>query len=394
MVRLLLLGAAVVGALAAGVSTAASSGAGAKAKSKTLNIALVTDLTGTNTASRRPFNEGVIAFFHTHHSAGPYGFKVHVYDGQSNPAVGPSVFRQALSSHPAALLDFTLSTSTAAAEPIIAAADVPCMCIAGPDSWYTPKPYPWAFEANPSAYENAEAYELAAKKLLGGKIKGKRIALSGDNTAFLAAIQKDVQAVAAKDGWTITTTQMGPFTEVSWSSEAAKIAQSKPQAVIDLTIAAPQVVQIKAMEAAGLNKVPIIAFPGLQYSDLTSLKLPNLYTISAFPYGTAPRTGLYKAAKKYGYLSDEVSFEFAFGWIQAAVVRKALLDCNECTGTKLEQAVQSIHNFKVPGGAAFGPVGFTSTNHTSDLNQQMLVWSPKKKALTVAGIVSPALSNQ
>lgn len=405
--RWLLLGAVVAGLLVAGCgsgssasssasapSAGGSSGSGGSGGGKSLNIALVTDLTGTNAASRKPFNEGVVAFFKTYPTAGSRSFNIHLYDGQSNPSVGPSVFRQALSSNPAALIDFTLSTSTAAAEPIIAGAGIPCLCIGGADSWYTPKPYPWAFQANPTGFENGEAYVLAMQKLLGGTIKGKRLAVSGDNTAFLVTNEKAVQSLSKQDGFTIATTQMGPFTEVSWSSEAAQIAKTNPQGVFDITIAAPQIVQVKAMEAAGLTKVPIVAFPGLQYSDLTSLKLPNLYMISSFPYGTAPSTGLYKAAKKYGYLSDEVSYEFAFGWIQAAVLRQALINCGECSGTKLEKSMESLQNFTVPGGAAFGPVGFSANNHASNLTQEMLTWDPSTQKLHVAGTVSPAASTQ
>jgi ABC-type branched-subunit amino acid transport system substrate-binding protein len=403
MTRLLLLGAVAVGVLAAGCGSAATTGGGGGSSGgssggggggKTLNVALVTDLTGTNAPSRKPFNEGVLAFFKTYPTAKGSKFKVQIYDGQSNPSVGPSVFRHAISNGPVGIIDFTLSTSTAAAAPIIAQSGAPCLCIGGADSWYTPKPYPWAFQANPTGAENAEAYELGMQKLTGGSLKGKRFAISGDNTSFLVTNEKDTVALAGKHGWAITTTKMGPYTEVSWSSEAAEIAKTNPNGVFDITIAAPQIVQVKAMEAAGLTKVPIVSFPGLQYSDLTSLKLPNLYMVSSFPYGTAPSTGLYQAAKKYGYLSDEVSYEFAFGWIQAAVLRQALINCGNCTGSKLEKSMESLSNYTVPGGAAFGPISFSPTSHAANLKQELLHWDPKTRSLRVAAIVSPPPATQ
>jgi ABC-type branched-subunit amino acid transport system substrate-binding protein len=225
-------------------------------------------------------------------------------------------------------------------------------------------------------------------KLLGGSLKGKHLAMSGDNTSFLVTNEKATEALAPKQGWTITTTQMGPYTEVSWSSEAAKIARTNPQGVFDITIAAPQIVQIKAMEAAGLNKVPMVLFPGLQYSDLMSLKLPNVYIATPFPYGTPPSAGLYKAAKKYGYLSDEVSYEFALGWDQAATLREALQKCGDCTGTKLEKSIEGISNYTVPGGAAFGPISFSTSNHAVPIHPELIHYDPASHSLKTISIPS------
>lgn len=376
------------GSPAANAPNAPSGGSGGGGSGKTLNLALVTDLTGTDAPARKPFNEGVVSYFKTYPTAGGKKFNVHIYDGQSNPAVGPSVFRQALSNNPAALIDFTLSTSTAASAPVIAGAGIPCMCIGGADPWYGPHPKPWAFQANPSGAEDAAGYVAGMTKLLGGSLKGKRLAVSGDNTSFLITNEKATEALVPKQGATITITKMGPYTEVSWSSEAAQIAKTNPQGVFDITIAAPQIVQIKAMEAAGLSKVPIVAFPGLQYSDLMSLKLPNVYIATPFPYGTAPNTGLYQAAKKYGYLSDEVSYEFALGWVQAATLRQAMLNCGECSGQKLEKSLESLSNFTVPGGAAFGPVSFSPSNHAVRLQPELIHYDPASKGLKVVPITS------
>lgn len=382
--------AAVVSALVLSACGSASSSGGGGGGGKTYQVAFVTELTGPFSVSRKPFNEGVIAYFKTNPTVNGKTVKVHLYDDQSNPASAPTVFRQAVSSNPAAIMDFALSTSTAAAEPILAGAGVPCLCIGAEDKWYTPKPFPWVFEANATTLADAQAYVLGAQKMLGGSVSGKAIAISGDNTAYETIIRKYITSFAPKYGFHIVSTQIGPTTTPSWSSEAAKIAAAKPDAVINLTSVTGQIVQLKALEAAGLTKVPIIAFPGLQYSDLTSMKLPNVYVMTNWPYGVPKSSPVYKAAARYGYLADEKSFEFAFGWAQSAVLREALSRCgSSCSGPQLEKAFAGIQNYTVPGGAAFGPVGFSSTDHSSRLPQTLLHWDPGSRKLKIVGKVTP-----
>jgi ABC-type branched-subunit amino acid transport system substrate-binding protein len=202
-----------------------------------------------------------------------------------------------------------------------------------------------------------------------------------------------ITSFAPKYGFRIVSTQIGPTTAPSWSSEAAKIVAAKPDAVINLTSVTGQIVQLKALEAAGLTKTPIIAFPGLAYSDLTSLKFSNVYVMTPWPYGTPPSSPVHQAAARYGYLADEKSYEFAFGWAQAAVVRQALANCgSSCSGSDLEKAFAGIHNYTVPGGVASGPVGFSSSDHASKLPQTMLHWDEPTSSLKIAGTVTPSSS--
>ena len=386
----------LIGAGAASASTAhgrsapgrASAARAAAASKSPLNVALTTDLTGEDAPARKPFNEGVVAYFKTHPDIAGRGVKVHIFDGQDNPAIAPAIFRQAVSSHPVAIIDFVVSTSLQAAEPVLASAGIPCMCEGGPDSWYGPKPYPWVFIANPTIGDQVRAYAAAMKKVLGGTLKGKRIAISGDNTALLALEASEFKALVLREGATVVNTQFGDTSETSWSGQAADIAQSKPDAVFEDTIGSAEIVQLKALETAGLTKTPIVAFPGLQYTDITSLKLPNVFTVTSWPYGTPRSSGVYKAAKKLGYLADEVSYEFEFGWSQAAVLARALSSCNGCSGTKLEAALEHIKNFKVPGGASFGPISFSATSHGVNLEEALVAWSPKKNALQTTPLTS------
>lgn len=383
--------AAVVSAFLLTACGSSSSSGGGSGGGKTDHVAFVTELTGPFSVSRKPFNEGVLAYFKTYPTVNGKTVNVHLYDDQSNPASAPTVFRQAVSSNPVAIMDFALSTSTAAAEPILAGAGVPCLCIGAEDTWYTPKPHPWVFEANATTLADAQAYVLGAQKLLGGSLSGKSIAISGDDTAYETVIRKFFTSFAPKYGFHIVATQIGPTTAPSWSSEAAKIAAAKPDAVINLTSVTGQIVQLKALEAAGLTSVPIVAFPGLQYSDLVSLKFPNVYVMTNWPYGVAPSSPVYQAASRYGYMADEKSFEFAFGWAQAAVLREALSMCgSSCSGSQLEKAFSGIQNYTVPGDASFGPVSFSSTDHASRLPQTLLHWDPSSKSLKIVGKVTPS----
>lgn len=385
--------------VAAGVLLASFAGAGTSAASSarqrhshhatsarhskhaSLNVALVTDLTGEDAPSRKPFNEGVIAYFKTHNMIAGRSANVHIFNGQYNPAIAPAVFRQAVSSHPAGIIDFVVSTSTQTAEPVLASANIPCLCVGGPDSWYGPHPYSWAFTANPTIGDDAHAYIRALKKVLGGNLKGKKIAISGDKTAFLTLIASELKALVIRQGGTIVNSQFGNTSETSWSGEAADIAQAKPDAVFEDTIGSAQIVQIKALETAGLTHTPIVAFPGLQYSDMTALKLPNLYLMTSWPYGAPKHSEIYKAAKKLGYLADETSYEFEFGWAQAAVLAHALVRCNDCSGKKLEASLERVKNYRIPGHAAFGTISFSKRSHSTNIVQALLAWDPKVHAL-------------
>lgn len=352
------------------------------AKAKAISVSLITDLTGEDAPARKPFNEGVISYFRAHPKIGKARVTVHTYNGQDNPAIAPAVFRQAVASHPAGIIDFAISTSTQAAEPILASSGTACLCIAGPDSWYGPNPYPWAFAADPTIGEDAHAYMLAAKKLLGGSLAGKRIAISGDNTALLALIASEFEGYAKQQGATIVGTQFGDTTETSWSGEAANIAAAKPNLVLEDTIGSAEIVQIKSLETAGLTHTPIVAFPGLSYSDIAALNLRNLYETSSVPYGTPRTSVVYKAAKKYGFLADETSFEFELGWMQAAVLGHALTLCGpNCPGNKLEAKLTNMSGFLVPGDAAFGRVGFTRTRHAVNFSQGFITWDAAKKTM-------------
>jgi hypothetical protein len=51
-------------------------GSGGSSSGKTLNVAVVTDLTGTDAPARKPFNEGVVSFFKTYPSVGGKKFNV------------------------------------------------------------------------------------------------------------------------------------------------------------------------------------------------------------------------------------------------------------------------------------------------------------------------------
>jgi ABC-type branched-subunit amino acid transport system substrate-binding protein len=346
-----------------------------------LNVALTTDLTGEDAPARKPFNEGVVAFFKTHPTIAGRPIKVHIFDGQDNPAIAPAVFRQAVSSHPVAIIDFVLSTSLQAAEPVLASAGIPCLCEGGPDSWYGPKPYPWVFIANPTIGDQVRAYAAAMKKVLGGTLQGKRIAISGDKTALLALEASEFKALVLREGATVVSTQFGDTSETSWSGQAAQIAQAKPDGIFEDTIGSAEIVQLKALETAGLTKTPIVAFPGLQYNDITSLKLPNVFTVTSWPYGTPSNSAVYKAAKKLGYLADEISYEFEFGWSQAALLAQALTNCNACSGAKLEATLEHIKNFRVPGDASFGPISFSKTTHAVNLEEALVAWNPRKNSL-------------
>jgi hypothetical protein len=72
------------------------------------------------------------------------------------------------------------------------------------------------------------------------------------------------------------------------------------------------------------------------------------------------------------------------------VLREALSKCgSSCSGSDLEKAFGGIHNFTVPGGVAFGPVGFSSTDHSSKLPQTLLHWDGPSKSLKIVGKVTP-----
>jgi ABC-type branched-subunit amino acid transport system substrate-binding protein len=281
------------------------------------------------------------------------------------------------------LVIFLLSTSTAAAEPIFESADLPTMGPGIPDDWVNgPKVRSWAFGLG-SALENAQAFDAALKYLFKGNVKGKRVAITGDNSAFDTLILNDLKALAPKSGWTVATEKFGDFTELSWASQAADVASAKPDAIIDITIGAPTILHAKAYGTAGI-KVPIVSFVGLNVaSDVKGIAMPNWYMVTAGRYGGYKSGSLIpKAAAKYGTSASSEGGLYASGWATGAIVARALKLCGVgCSSSKLLSVLAKFRNYTVPGGALYGPVTFTKNDHSGVTAFGLVKYDPKTDGL-------------
>jgi len=371
-------------ALVFSVDTAAPASRSRGADATPFKIALLTELSGRFAPTRKPFNDGLVTYFKTiGGKIAGHKFSLSVYDGQSDPTVAPGIARQALSSKPNMLAVFLLSTSTAAAEPILESANLPTMGPGIPDDWVAgPKIRPWAFGLG-SALENAQAFDAGLKYLFKGNVKGKRVAITGDNSAFDTLILDDLKALAPKSGWTVALEKFGDFTELSWASQAAEVAAAKPDAVIDITVGAPTILHGKAYGTAGI-KVPILSFVGLNVaSDVKGIALPNWYMVTAGRYGGyKPGSLIDKAAAKYGTKESSQGGLYASGWATGAIVARALNLCGVgCTSSKLLEVLGKFKNYDVPGGAMYGPITFTSKDHSGVTAFGLVKYDPKTDGL-------------
>jgi branched-chain amino acid transport system substrate-binding protein len=365
----------MVAACGGGGSTSGPSGS-----KSPYTIPFVGDLTGGDATNglggQAGFNTAVKEI---NDAGGINGHKISVqaFDSQSDPAAFSAQLRQALALNPTAMVTHQLSSETAAAVSIFQSANVPVVTpsytITGVDT------IPYWLSTSPLASGVGIGTANGLKVVLGGSLSGKKIAFEGLNSPAvdgnLAALKAQVEAGGGSMGMVIRD----PVTFSSWSSQAANMAASRPDAVVLNNTDGNNATVVKALLVAGLS-VPVLAAEGAN-SDamLAAANSANFYTVREHIPPT-PGSTLYKNATAAGATPDQiVQSYFAKDYAALWTIALTLTKCSDsCSTSKFVSTLHSLGRFTIPNDALAGPVDFSKSN-AGLTTAKVWAWDPTNK---------------
>jgi branched-chain amino acid transport system substrate-binding protein len=372
----------LVGSAAACGSRDEGSGAG-----DTYKIGVLLDQTGVSGYQGVPTGAGIQAYIKMINDKGGVNGKkieLQVADSQSKPQGAQIALQQLLSSQPIAVTGFMGSAQMAAIPQIAAPAGIPFLMEISSDAQMLPKPQPWLFTTYmPTAKMMQVILSQLEQKL--GTLKGKRLAVSAANTPFGDGFVQAFKDGASTLGYTQAIVDRAALQLTTFAPNAAKIVNSRADALIllDLPSLTPQIVKDTA--AAGFTG-PIVGYE--QAGDPEIIKSVASSQYSAFLGATPPaKSGEMANAAKSAGVSDKMTTpNFSYGWSEGAILVKALTDCGaSCTGSKLIKAMEGITDFTVPGDATYGPIGFSPTKHYATNTVQFYTWDNAEQSVVTAG---------
>lgn len=346
--------------LAACASSSAGTGSTGSGGSKSpYKVAIVADLTGPSSPVVIPFVQGVEAYFHMINTHGGINGRKIDYgtpaDGQSTTTGAVSAIKTALASSPDAIVGEL--TGLAAGQDLLATAKIPTMVAAAPSpAWELgSKSYPWYFGMNG---DYLGPYVQGFKHLFGGSVKGKKIDFVTLNMpAEVFQAQSTARALRAQGATTPVTKQVD-ITQLSFTSEAAAIAASHPDAVAMYVVGAAPKALTDQLAADGFHG-PIIGFqPASQAAVISQIASPNYYGARY----TQLTTPVISAAAKAAGIKLAAGSDLTQGWVGAAVVATGLGGCkSSCSPAVIEHTLESTP-VKAPG-VLFGNMTFSASNH-------------------------------
>lgn len=381
---------AALGLSLAACSSNKSSGSSTTSGSSNLapyNVALVGALTGT-AVSTAPGLYGAEAAFDVINAAGGVnGHKINVTvtDDQSSPTVGATVGRNVVAGAPVAIVDSTLENSDGLVRfPIYQSASIPVMAINSTQQFY-----PWLYSAGPTNTQLGVALTNAAAKAVGGSLTGKKVALIQAAAASAEAAGTVITNEVKKDGGTVVSTQNNPVGAVSFSG-APQIISSGADVVISADTPTSTILEAKALDGAGYKGPIVVSYAASDDQSLQTMGTAGPAKVSGIRLYAdgGPGTGLYKAVQKYKLPSLTTSSVYGGeGWAIGHMLAMALAKCAyPCSGPKLEQKLDSLGTFSIPGGASnnlqYGDLTVSKTVHNILTHVQLYGWDTASNSVT------------
>jgi len=365
--------------------TAAAAGCSSSSEAKSngdYKIGLILDQTGVSAQIAGPTGAGIQAFLkQLNANGGVDGHKITISkqsDSRSTAPGAQTAFQEVLQSEPLAILGSVNSLGIAAAVPVVSGASTPVLIGSAPDSLMLP-PQPWLFTQVMSAASMVSVSLEYLDKSLDG-LSGKRIAVSAAASAYgdgyVAAFEKE-----AKDrGFTVATVDRSSLTMTTFATNAAKIVDSKADALLLLDVPSQTSMIVKDLAAAGF-KNPIIGYESAsEPAILADVASEQYVTFRGAPVPT-PDSELTKAAADAGVEDKANSLWFSYGWNEAAIFAEALKECGaSCTSSKLMKKLDGLSDFTPQGGSTFGPVSYSADKHAAATSVQFYTYDPVAKA--------------
>jgi branched-chain amino acid transport system substrate-binding protein len=371
-----------VGLLLAGCSASGSQSASGGSQGSDYPIGIVLDQTGVSSQLSGPVGAGVRAYIqHLNDSGGINGHKIKIAksaDSQSTVAGAQGAFQDVMQSEPLAVIGSVSTLGISGVVPTMQNANTPVMLAFAPDPLLLP-PSPWLFTQDMPAASELSASLSYLDKALGG-LNGKRLAVSSAASSFGDAYVDAFQKQSKNLGYDVALVDRSAVTMTSFATNAAKIVDSKADALLLLDVPSQTSLIMKDLAAAGFTK-PVVGYESA--SDPAILQAVGSEQYVSFRGAPVPAaSGLLAQAASAAGVKDQLGSEwFSYGWNEAAVLGHALSSCKDpCTGPTLMKAIEATRNFTPPGDSTFGAVSYSATKHYAATSVQFYGWDATKKA--------------
>jgi branched-chain amino acid transport system substrate-binding protein len=376
--------------LVAACGGGSTSSGGSGTSKAPINIAYVTDLTGGNSGNSIGGKAGFdTALKEINDAGGANGHKLvtTTYDSQSDVNAFQTQLRQALGTTPNIVAGQWLSASTAAGASVIGSSNIPFMAASYTVTGVDTVPY-W-FSTSPLASGVGAGIANGLKGILGGSLTGKKIAFEGLISPAvdgnLAAIKQQVEA----GGGSMGMITRDPVQFSSWTSQAANMAATRPDAVVTNNTDPNTATVVKSLAVAGYNG-PIISTEGAN-SDalLKAANSSNFYVVRETVVPTSDAK-LYKDAIAAGVTPDNTAQSY-FGKMYAAAyaISAAEAKCGDtCSTSKFVSTLKGLGKINIPNNALAGPLDFSKAN-SGLTSAQVWQWdSANSKSVAKGGTFS------
>jgi branched-chain amino acid transport system substrate-binding protein len=352
----------VVGLLAVGCGGGTKTGSSG-GTTEPYKISALLELTGSGGPTFLPAQNGArTAVAEINDAGGVYGRKLQMdmLDDQSSPDVSAAQARTAVGSNPTAIITAQGSSNFAGAVPVLQTSRIPVVSSSIYDAGLVPTPQPWYYSIVPTNPGQVTALTGATDSLLGG-LKGKRVSIITAQSAALDEIVNLLTKQAGDKGFTLADVEKTELTFTSVAPQAAKIQQSKPDAVLVLGYSPTTgPIVVRDLRDAGV-KTPLITQYALSSDAIfKQINDPGFYgmRVVELPDATSP---LVTSAKKYGFDQGSDSTFWTLGYQMVQVVKAGLQACGkDCTATKLTDSLKTL---KLKPAGAYSDYVFSATDH-------------------------------
>ncbi|HVV08122.1 ABC transporter substrate-binding protein [Amycolatopsis sp.] len=345
--------------------------------------------------------KGAVTYVNNH--GGINGHKVNLVTADS-AAVGQNASAAAQqlvnSQNVSAMLGFTLSDDCSAVSSIATSRKVPIICTSVPPDELTPvKKY--VFAGNDiELQEIPGTVAFAQNELKLGP--GTRFAILDANPLGVQLWAKKLTGELQAAGFTSVAHETIPATSVNGSTQIANVVAANPQVVFAEPVASQYLPLIQALRAAGNNAPVIAAHNGVGYTGLTTIKDPNLYSITTTEYLLDPAAPAGQGQQIYAEGMSATGQTTAAtvnntigapGFLSTYAVTQALAACGyPCSGAKLADAMESL-KIDFPGVVS-GTYGWTGQLHSPYSQFYVYGWdaTAQKPKIAKEGVVSGPLA--
>jgi ABC-type branched-subunit amino acid transport system substrate-binding protein len=382
--------AAALGLAACGSSgdgSGSQTGAGQTDSKGSIPVVLMGDLSGTYTALGVSVQGAKATVSAINASGGIDGHQLSIvgtYDTQSTPAGGTSAAEQAVSAHPDLVMDGSSSASISTALPVFANAQIPVFDISGGADAVSPA-IPLHYSLNIAANQIAKALLDEVKRIVPGVAK-PRVGIVGLSAPAIDGYIAQIKPLVSAEGVDLVDIERTPVTLTSFTSQAAKMAADKLNAIITIDSVPSTVLEVPALRTAGYSG-PIISTQGVSDNvSFAKINDPNYYALRTTQV-VSSGSSLEKLAEKVGAGADAtVSNYFSQGF--AAMYSAALIyqKCGYgCSPSAFQHTAETMGDIQIPDDATFGPIKFGPGRHYGLTVAQFYKWDEAKKAAVPFG---------